>query len=94
MRVFGSKTGRERFLTLPEFTQECLQSYLLLRQNLLLQKGVQDEHNVLVNSRGKTINGERISLLLKPIAVRAGIERFHPVNKMLEACKTERSKVC
>lgn len=146
LRVSGSKTGRERFLTLPEFTQECLQAYLLMRQNVLLGKGIQEEHKLLVSSTGKTIKGEKVARLLKPIAVRAGIKVFHlhafrhtcasdllsagvglaivqrilghaslsntflythisdpekikamalhPVNKMLEACKIERSKVC
>lgn len=88
LRVFGNKTGRERFLVPPEFTRKCLESYILLRQNMLLKRGVQDEKKLLVSSRGKTINGERVSLMLKPIALRAGIEKFH-VHAFRHTCASD-----
>nr|MBC8551553.1 tyrosine-type recombinase/integrase [Candidatus Brocadiales bacterium] len=74
LKVYGSKTGRDRVVPLPEVAWRCLESYLCIRYNLLLKQGKTCDA-LFVNRNGDRVNGTQILVQFKRIAKRAGVAK-------------------
>lgn len=75
LKMDGRKTGRERMAALPELACQCLEMYLPQRANQLQKFGVGTAQDaLLVNQSGGRLSGTAISLGIKRIARRGGLE--------------------
>lgn len=87
IKVDGKKTGRERRIPVPEIVYQSIEAYLPLRQNLLLQKG-EDQERLLVNQRGKPLTGDKISSRIKRLCKRAGIDTV-TIHQFRHSCASD-----
>lgn len=86
LKVFGSKSGRDRVVPVPEAGWRCLEAYLIARNNLLL--GLNKKENALfVNRKGNRVNGTQILVQFKRIAKRANVEKA-TIHMFRHSCAT------
>jgi site-specific recombinase XerD len=75
LRMDGRKTGCQRTAAVPELTLQCLQAYLPQRANQLHKLGVNaPQAALLVDQFGGRLSSHAISLGIKRIARRSGLE--------------------
>jgi len=74
LKIDGRKTGRERQVAVPELTWRCLETYLPRRQNHLEALASRSEPALLIDKDGGRLSGHALSLALKRLAARAGLE--------------------
>jgi len=72
LKIDGRKTGRERFVPLPEFAGKCLESYLPLRHNLLERLKRTEETSLLISRDGYPLPGDKIWKGIRRLARKAG----------------------
>jgi site-specific recombinase XerD len=72
LKVYGSKTGRDRIVPVPDVAWKCLEKYLITRNNLVLEKN-RDEKALFVNNNGQRVNGTQLLVQFKRIAKRANV---------------------
>jgi len=87
INVDGKKTGRERKIPVPEIVYRSIEAYLPLRQNLLLEKGAEQER-LLINQRGRPLTGDKISSRISRLCRRIGIEPV-TVHQFRHSCASD-----
>jgi hypothetical protein len=76
--IDGRKTGRERAVPVSEGMWRCVEAYLPRRHNLLEKVGRLEEKALLVSQKGTRMQGIGVALMLRRLAVAAGIGRVTP----------------
>lgn len=72
IKVFASKTRRERVIPVPDVTRKCIENYLVKRNNLLLFKK-KNTSALFINRNCERVNGTQLLVQFKRIAKRAGV---------------------
>lgn len=86
IKVYASKTRRERIIPVPEITHKCIESYLIKRNNLLLLKNKQNKA-LFINRNGERVNGTQLLVQFKRIAKRAGVDKA-TIHMFRHSCAT------
>ena len=86
IKVFASKTRKERIIPVPEITQKCIESYLIKRNNLLLSKN-KNNPALFVNRNGDRVNGTQLLVQFKRIAKRAQVDKA-TIHMFRHSCAT------
>lgn len=73
----GKKSRKERQIYLPPDVYSLIETYLPFRQNALHKNDKSSERHLFVNSKGDPITGQSISLKIKRLAKKAGIEKIN-----------------
>jgi site-specific recombinase XerD len=73
IKIDGNKTGSERNIPLPEFAWRCLESYLPLRHNKIVENGNEAKESLLINKHGRPISAEAVLVMVKKLANKAGV---------------------
>ena len=72
LKIDGHKTGRERYVPLPEFAGKCLETYLPIRHNLLERLNRTEETSLLISKDGYPLPGDKIWKGIRRLARKAG----------------------
>ena len=86
LKVYGSKSGKDRIVPVPEVAWSCLQNYILERNNLILKLGL-NQKALFVNRRGSRVNGTQLLVQFKRIAKRANVEKA-TIHMFRHSCAT------
>lgn len=86
IKVFASKTRRERIIPVPDVTRKCIESYLVKRNNLLIQKK-KNSSALFINRNCERVNGTQLLMQFKRIAKRAGVDRA-TIHMFRHSCAT------
>ncbi len=86
IKVFSSKTGRERIIPVPNITRKCIESYVVKRNNLLIRKNKRTDA-LFVNNNGERVNGTQVLVQFKRIAKRAGVQKA-TIHMFRHSCAT------
>lgn len=76
LKVTGYKTKTDRLVPLTKDAAHVLESYLNVRNRLLIRKGISSQEHIFLNRDGKRLSGTQIWKGLKNAALRAGIDNF------------------
>jgi site-specific recombinase XerD len=86
IKVFASKTRRERVIPVPEVTRKCIESYLIKRNNLIVLKK-KNISALFVNKNCERVNGTQLLVQFKRIAKRAGVDKA-TIHMFRHSCAT------
>lgn len=86
IKVFASKTKRERVIPVPVVTRKCIENYLIKRNNLLIGKK-KNIDALFVNRTGERVNGTQLLVQFKRIAKRAGVDKA-TIHMFRHSCAT------
>lgn len=86
IKVFASKTRRERIIPVPDVTRKCIESYLVKRGNLILSKN-KSSSALFINRNCERVNGTQLLVQFKRIAKRAGVDRA-TIHMFRHSCAT------
>lgn len=86
IKVYASKTKRERVIPVPDVTRKCIENYLVKRNNLLLFKKKNTEA-LFINRTGERVNGTQLLVQFKRIAKNAGVDKA-TIHMFRHSCAT------
>lgn len=86
IKVFASKTRRERVIPVPEVTHKCIESYLIKRNNLLVSRK-KNTSALFINRNCERVNGTQLLVQFKRIAKRAGVNKA-TIHMFRHSCAT------
>jgi site-specific recombinase XerD len=72
LKIDGRKTGRERYVPLPEFAWKCLEAYLPARHNLLERTNHVEETALLISKKGHPLPGIKVWKTIRNLARKSG----------------------
>lgn len=86
IKVYASKTRRERVIPVPDVTRKCIENYLVKRSNLLLSKK-KTNPALFINRNCERVNGTQLLVQFKRIAKRAGVSNA-TIHMFRHSCAT------
>lgn len=86
LKVHGKKTGQDRMVPVPEVAWKCLENYLAVRANLLLENNVLSDA-LFINRKCTRVNGTQLLVQFKRIAKRANVEKA-TIHMFRHSCAT------
>lgn len=86
IKVFASKTRRERVIPVPDVTRKCIENYLIKRNNLLLSRK-KNSTALFINRNCERVNGTQLLVQFKRIAKRAGVDKA-TIHMFRHSCAT------
>lgn len=88
LKVDGRKTGQERTVPVPEAVWSCLESYLPLRHNMLVEARRPEEQQLFMLRKAAPLMGPRVGMMIHSLAKRAGTE-FMTVHQFRHTCASD-----
>ncbi len=86
IKVFASKTRRERIIPVPDVTRKCIENYLIKRGNLIVSKR-KNTSALFINRNCERVNGTQLLVQFKRIAKRAGVDKA-TIHMFRHSCAT------